>query len=214
MRTFNVLLLATTLVMSSIATAQEKTGPAIKVGIGLAYEPSNFQIISEMTQFSQFYPISLRIPVHAGNIKFEPEIGIYSGNRSATFEGDTDEDGISLTRVGAGIYYASTVMDQMSLHVGPRLGIQSISFTSESKMDGETLSTEASRSDFFVGLVLGVEYFLHPRFSMGIEGGLEYVSIGDEESSRTPSLPTSSPSVESSGSDIVTKAAITGRFYF
>ena len=129
MRTFNVLLLATTLVMSSIATAQEKTGPAIKVGIGLAYEPSNFQIISEMTQFSQFYPIILRIPVHAGNIKFEPEIGIYSGTRSATYEGDTDEEGISLTRVGAGIYYASTVMDQMSLHIGPRLGIQSLSFT-------------------------------------------------------------------------------------
>ena len=228
MKLFSSLVLATVL-LSTAAHAQsndDNTGApssnarGTKVGIGLALAPSGSFLLTDDDGLITFIPIILRVPVNFSSLKLEPEVGVYTANSRAEAGDNFNENTGTLVRFGAGIFYNTPVSSDASVYVGPKLGLMSISSVSESKssnsLESFSRKTETSQTNIFFGAMVGGEYFFSQHFSIGAEIGLEYISKGDEETTRTPPEddPFPTPETENSGSEFHTKSALTARFYF
>lgn len=217
----------TLLVVSSSAFAQtEASAPeptlskarGTKVGIGLAIAPAGTFILTDNDGLTSFLPMVLRIPVNISSIKLEPEVGIYSITDKSEQSTSMSENTATLFRIGTGIFYNTPVSSDASVYVGPKFGVMQISTTEKrkfsSQFENEERTTESSQTNIFFSAMVGGEYFLSSHFSIGAEAGFEYISKGDEDITETPVDPVPTTETTNSGSEIVTKSALTARFYF
>jgi hypothetical protein len=231
MKLFSSLILST-LLLATVAKAQSDattTEPTLskargnKVGIGLAIAPSGSFLLTDDDGLISFIPLVLRVPVHFSSVKLEPELGVYTAHTREDEEpADFSDRTATLLRVGAGMFYNTPVSSDASVYVGPKVGIMTLSTVSENKssnsFEPQTMKSETSQTNIFFGANVGGEYFFSTHFSIGAEIGLEYVSKGNEESKTTftPADPDPFPTPETttSGSEFLTKSALTARFYF
>jgi hypothetical protein len=176
-----------------------------RIGLGVTLNPV---AVAEIDMESSFLPIGLgnfTVPIQLGSrVRVEPELGIYKFN--AEFEGSGFNGNFesSILRYGAGVHFLVGGTDEFRPYVGPRFG-----FIKQSNRQENTGSAtqEEKRTDTYIGLVVGGEYFLTSRFSLGGEVQLNRVGMGDEEDSGTPS-----PS-DTSVSFISSNGVISVRFY-
>jgi len=122
-------------------------------------------------------PLTVLIPMRFSHFKIEPEIGVYSysymvnGSKDSTGATVGSSDNISSTsiRIGVGLYYTQQISGNLSASIGPRVGIITNSAEVDvtpppAELQFQKPSTESlSRSDFFVGLTVGGEYFFFKR---------------------------------------------------
>jgi hypothetical protein len=171
-------------------------------------------------------PLTFSIPMRFSHFKIEPEIGVYNysytlnGSKDSTgaINGETDNFSATSIRIGVGLYYTQQIAGNLSASIGPRVGI----ITNSSELDitpppAETQfdkpsTTSTSRTDFFVGLTVGGEYFFSSAFSLGADAGFEYVSLGNQTTTVTPAV--SGTPETTTGHSFETKEAIVARVYF
>jgi hypothetical protein len=110
----------------------------------------------------------------------------------------TEEVQLELERttveLGVGVFGTDRLLDAMEIYYGARAGYvknkQVNEYTSVSA-DDDSVSTysdeqERNQSGYFIAPALGVQYFFHARFSVGIEVALRYEKLtGDDDSNGT-----------------------------
>jgi outer membrane protein with beta-barrel domain len=146
-------LAAALLALSFTAAAQER--PKVGLGIGIApfaVPTVNAATISRTVEL--YVPIAL-----APNLRLEPSLGIASTNQPGNAQDTRD------FTLGLGVFYVSRLAPTVDMHMGGRL-----------KLNFAEVSTPAlgsdSGTDFSLAAALGGEYYLVPRFSLGLEGEL------------------------------------------
>jgi hypothetical protein len=152
-------------------TAQGKEG-RFGLGVGLAAgdDPAVENLI--------FVPLNL-----APNIRIEPFLGWSRSDIDAVPAAaggspafDPQEGKGSDFTLGVGAFFVQPIASQIQLYAGGRLGLQWESFKQPSPAVGK-----AERRNTIVAAALGGEYLPHPRFAIGAEAMIAYLSIGDTE---------------------------------
>jgi hypothetical protein len=136
------------------AAAQEKQ---TRLGLGVAITPNDFFQGEAQT-------VSLYMPIDIGaGLRVEPSLGIFSNNPGG--DGGTDTSNLTL---GAGVFGVKRVAEPLNLYFGGRVKLNFASWD-----DG---TNDDSGVDLSVAGALGGEYFLVPKFSLGLEGNLGFYS--------------------------------------
>lgn len=157
------------LTLAAPAAAQQAARGDPRLGIGVAL--SNFDVA---TLFTGSGAAQIYVPINlTPTLRLEPHFGYVSVEDDA----DPTNDFSSLT-IGIGALFTSQVAPQVLAYVGPRL---SLSFASETVGVGGGATTDADRTDFRIAAAFGGEYQFSPRFSIGAEGQLGYLAIGDTD---------------------------------
>ena len=202
-RIWSFAILLALLALPAIATAQ----PALRsFGFGAAVGS-----IGDMSS------TVIAVPVNATpTIRVEPLIGL--SNTSSTSENsDADskeESSRSNITVGAGVFYMLRTQDAFLMYVGPRFGVNLASSENISEQGDQKSETTMSRTDIFLGLGFGGEFFFNPRFSLGAEVGLSVVMTGDPTTETKAGGQTSEDKDEESGLAMNTNGFLWGRFYY
>ena len=161
----------------------------LRIGFGIGYGQTIFMDwksdISSLflpTDFTKF-----SVAFRYENFRIEPNLGYSSGINSLGNHKNT----FSNFRIGS-IFAAVYLKGSMNYYYGIDLGIVLTSNSNDSK------------TDFYVGPVIGAEYLFSEYFSLGGEVQLNYISIGQYGDSNS----------NKSQSYISTKAIILLRCYF
>lgn len=162
------------LAMSTSAFAQ--TGGAGganggQLGIGVAITPvDSFRGIPNTVEI--YVPFKI-----APTLRLEPSVGIY------TVDSDAGNDTTDLT-LGAGLFVTQKVAAPVDVYFGGRVKLNFAGI--------DTGATDDSGTDFFVAGAAGGEYYLAPKFSIGLEANLGFYSLsevsGDESGFYTTGL--------------------------
>jgi hypothetical protein len=116
------------------------------------------------------------VPIALTNrLVLEPEFGFV---RFRDTQGQFDET-FSILTLGAGLLFEIGESGADRIYAGPRLGIARISEYDE----GPGTPTDESTTTLWLAGVLGGEFFLKPRFSLGGEVGLEWLELDDPDGS-------------------------------
>lgn len=173
------------LVAASAAQAQV---PAHAIGIGVSLNPSAlFMSDNESTLMLPIGFGNIYVPIIAGPLKIEPEVGIWRTSSSSSGTDYSSSSTGTLLRVGAGVFHLVQVGGGTALYVGPRVAM--VRTSSSSTYSGGTPSS-SHQTSWSLGLAIGGEHFFSPHFSLGGEVQLNYITIGDEE--HEPSTPSTS----------------------
>jgi hypothetical protein len=140
------------LALATPALAQDAARPQFGIGIAIVPLDSPGQTIEV------YAPINV-----APQLRLEPSLGISTsdgpGNDTSNFT------------LGLGAFYVSRLAAQLDMYAGGRL---KLNFAS---VDAGT--TDDSGTDISLAGALGGEYYLVPRFSLGLEGQLGFFSNSD-----------------------------------
>lgn len=151
-------------------------------------------------------------------IRVEPLLGLSMS--SSTHEPDDDaqakrEESDTNVTLGVGAFYMLRTNDAFLMYVGPRLGIMMDSSSDVSTpKTGDATEQNSSRTDIFLGLALGGEWFFNPRFSLGAEAGLSVVMLGDPTTETKMGSTTSEDKDTDTGTNISTNGVFWARFYY
>jgi hypothetical protein len=185
MRTMHVVITALCLVAAASLHAQESN---VRIGFGVS---AGQIIIADLPDDNIMTPLHLStvsIPIYlTKSFRVEPEFGIISRSQEVTWSTPRETQTSTTTnfRLGIGIHYVIQNLadvEQMSLYLGPHLEVLPFSYERTSSLPGTPARTE-SQSNLMLGFRVGGEYSPVRPFSIGIETGLEYISVGDTESS-------------------------------
>lgn len=167
------------LAVAPAALAQQKD--AVKVGLGVSLETLNLAQLSAGA-VSQAVPlntpVSIYVPIQISpHLRIEPSLGFStfsmdSGYADAT---GTIESGYAWN-LGVGALYYPVAAQPAGFYVGGRIGLI---FSGYSVPNVPLPSTDVSETDVYVKAILGGEYFLAPKFSLGLEGQLGVTFFGD-----------------------------------
>src|SRR5690606_37422394 len=89
----------------------------------------------------------------------------------------------TVTRIGVGVQWAWPVMEGAEAFFGPKIGLQQRSThiadpPLDPEIDEDVEALEISTVDYWAGLVLGGEAFVHRALSLGAEIQFSYVNLG------------------------------------
>lgn len=202
-----------TLVAAPAAQAQQKD--ALKVGIGASLETFNSAQFSAVTVGAiPGTPVSVYVPIQINqHLRIEPSLGFatFSQDRAAAAASPvTNLVSAHAWNLGVGVLYYPAPAQPAGFYVGGRLGLV---FSGFSTVNGaNTVLDEFSETDFYLRAVLGGEYFVAPRFSVGVEAQLGPTFFGDQKETVTP--PPSPATVSRSGTGWSTSGLIFARFFF
>lgn len=142
------------LCLAGSAAAQERR-PTL--GLGVAIDP--FADTTFPGALGAGGTIQIYLPMQiAPNLRIEPSIGVFTVDAPS---GDADFSNITL---GVGLFLTRRVAAPVDLHLGGRLKLNFASFD-----DGVV---DDSGTDLALAAAVGGEYYLVPRFSLGLEGEL------------------------------------------
>ena len=134
----------------------------LRIGFGISYGKtvifngeSNLQTLINPLDVSNF-----SIVFRTANFRIEPSLGYFSSSRTYNYDND-----FSTFSIGAKIATANLKV-AMNYYFGIDFGIVLSS------------SSDGSKTDFYVGPVIGAEYMISEIFSLGGEIQLNYMSIG------------------------------------
>lgn len=109
--------------------------------------------------------IEILVPIKvAPNMRIEPTIAI------ATIDTDAGLDETNLT-LGAGVFVQQRIAAPVEMYAGGRVRLGFVSVD-----DG---TNDESGTDFDVAGAVGAEYYLVPKFSIGLEANLGFFSLSD-----------------------------------
>ena len=126
-----------------------------QIGVGVS--------ITEVSALVASPTIEVYLPIQVGpNIRIEPSLGLFTDDQPT---GGTDTKNITL---GVGVFVQQKVAPPVDLYVGGRL---KLNFAS-----ADTGAADDSGTDFTLAAAIGGEYYLVPKFSIGLEGQLGFYS--------------------------------------
>lgn len=155
MKRFAVALAA--LALAAPALAQDTAGRDGTVGLGVSIVP--LEGAGTLPTIELYVPIKL-----APQLRLEPSIGIQTSDR----ENNGNNLDTSDVTLGLGVFFVQSVAAPLDFYAGGRL---KLNFTSWD--DGVN---DDSGTDVIIAGALGGEYYLVPKFSLGLEGQLGYYS--------------------------------------
>lgn len=172
-------------VTAATASAQE-AAPAGKpmVGVGVALGGSTF--LPGLTGGSTILPggsNKILIPINvSSNLRVEPFLGYTQVRTKDTSSplGD-DVDWASTLTIGAGVYLLGDLGSNAEVYGGGRLAINRVAAGFEYKSSGTTVSGDDSFFGFGLAAVGGAEYYLSPRFALGVEAELGFDTIESQQ---------------------------------
>jgi len=195
--------IATALALAVPAFAQQSTQSTPKVGIGVGMPTNLFGGLLTTIGSATGVPEGpqIYVPINVSpNLRIEPQFG-YIANTDDEF----DETDSSFT-LGAGVLYVMPVAQQTNVYVGGRL---TLTWTKDEDHAGAALVKTTQRSTS-IAPVFGGEYVPSPRFSVGAEAQLDFISLGDPKVEIT-GVPTQT---FQGGSTRSTQALVFVRVYF
>lgn len=199
---------------TSVMAQEERS---VRFGVGAGIDVTDFTLMLLEDDFFTGGPgFDIFLPVRITDVLIiEPSLAVATVSETTSPEGAAETtDSASIIRFGVGLAYPITLTESTRAYVGVRSGAMFWSSTSEylNAEDEGVESTETSRTDPFVGLQVGGEYYLSPSFSLGAEVQLTYTIIGDYESSSTEyDVDTTA---DDSGSTITSNALLIVRWFF
>jgi len=156
----------------------------------------------------------------SSTFRFEPEISLQRQRDKVSFTIDNgfgtptvinDELTSAYYRLGAGFLWQWEGIPRVRLYTGPRAGVIFVR-SKERVSGGQSGTSSANRSDWFLAGSLGAEYFPADRFSAGAEAQLRGVAQG--ASSQQSSGSSSNGLFAPSDPTLSTRGLLTVRFYF
>lgn len=142
---------------------------------------------------------NIHIPITVSQkLRFEPEFSIWI----YSYEGDNNISRKYTTyRIGLGILGIKS-LEQTKLHYGLRAGI--VYNSTERTAPESEYNKDESKTDKYVGLAIGAEYYFSTYFSIGGEAQLNYIFLGNFDDNDD----------NGSASIISNRALVVIRFYF
>lgn len=190
------------IVLPAVLTAQDS---GTRFGFGVTMLQDIVIVESEMISLPLNFN-NLACIIRGENYRIEPRIGLLTYSYERTSSESNSETSASQIRLGVAAAYEN-VHGPMHYYYGLNIG-----FILESESSSNSYSTsgvDASKTDFFIGPLVGGEYMLNEDFSLGGEFQLNYIGLGEWEDSND----TNPSDVERSTSYISTRAMIHLRWY-
>jgi hypothetical protein len=141
---------------------------------------------------------SLEVPINiTSHFRLQPEFRYQnhrqSETQSITFAGQTLSESTELasstTWLGTSVLYLATD-DHIAWHLGGKFGLaRSAAEVHDTGTGVPTINASAVGNGYFVGGVIGGEYFLHDRFSLGASVSFVYRSVDLPMPVPSPSVP-------------------------
>jgi hypothetical protein len=193
-----VLLLGIALFLVSNPVYAQKKTPSFGIGVSMGREVIfiYYQSMFTMSDYPSFY-MPIRI---SPGFRIEPEFGLWRYSYSR--DGGDRKSTYTVLSLGCGIF-PMTNKGKVNIYYGGRLGFLSISESYKNKWDGHIETDDDSKTDFYIGPVIGGEYLFTDHLSLGGEVQLNYTSYGRYNED-----------VDVSESLISTKTLIFVRWYF
>ncbi len=150
------------LALAAPALAQDSGRGTVGLGVSIApLETSGYNAPT----------IEVYVPIRiAPQIKLEPSFGIRTVDRTQNINDPSIVDERDVT-LGLGVFFVQHLATAVDFYGGGRL---KLNFAKVSNLDGERTGTDVA-----VAGALGGEYYLVPRFSLGLEAQLGYYSRSD-----------------------------------
>jgi hypothetical protein len=188
------------------STVAAQSGDGARVGLGVALNPI---ALGEFDGDLGVLPLGLgnfTVPIRVGDrLRLEPEFGILRAHSEFSGSGFSGESQQTILRYGLGVHFLRTGTDNFRTYIGPRVGF--IRHSNRQESSGSA-ANETKRTDHYLGVAVGGEYWFTPHFSLGAEVQVNRVGLGDEESTNQPP-----PSGSFSSSFIANNGVIAVRFY-
>ena len=182
-----IILLFATMIFSSSAIAQDDGYRVFGLGV------------SVMEYGTVYIPINV-----APSFRLEPFLGF--DFTSYDWDGDADD---SRSTVELGIGILPTIRKGSAvIYIGGRIGLAITS--GEYKDSGGDVYVESTEASFWIGPVIGGEYYFNPHISLGGEMAISYGSSADETNYTSEFMDDEEDTI----SGIGTETAIFIRFYF
>ncbi len=154
------------------ALAQQAAPSHPRVGLGVSLNTTTLGLTTPSNSTAFVRP-KLYVPFFvAPNIRLEPEIGWLSATDDNTSTTDHAFD------LGIGGLFIKNMSPNVDLYGGARFAL--IWTQSEADIGGGVIQRVRQRN-FSFAPVVGGEYRPSPWFSVGVEGQLEFVFLGDED---------------------------------
>ncbi len=171
---------AAALAVAPAALAQQKD--AVKVGLGVSLETFNLAQFGAAVQGSVPLdtPLSVYVPIQISpHLRVEPSLGFATFSMDAVYANTANipESGHAWN-LGVGVLYYPAPAQPAGFYVGGRAGVV---FAGYSISNAPLPSTDVSWTNVYLKAVLGGEYFLAPKFSVGLEAQLGVTFFGDED---------------------------------
>lgn len=205
------------LILGLQASVMAQEERSVRFGVGAGIDVTDFTLMFLDDDLFMSGPgFDIFLPLRISNVLIiEPSLAVATSSETTSPEGAAETtDSASILRFGLGLAYPITLTESTRAYVGVRTGAMFWSTTNEylNTEDEGVESSETSRTDPFVGLQVGGEYYLSPSFSLGAEVQLTYTIIGDFESSSTEG--DVDTTADDSGSTITSNALLIVRWFF
>jgi opacity protein-like surface antigen len=215
MRRALVALLLGTLVAGGVSAQGTKVVPGLGLGIDVGESP--LQVIGSPGGVTT----SLLVPVMIGKrFRLQPWVGYLSASLERTSSTFSSNSRVRRLNLGLAAHYLFPVKDALRIYLGGGIGFgwSKVEDRASNGQGNSFVSTE-KRTDRLLNAVAGGEYFFSPRFSIGGELRLDYVTFGDPDFSQTitppqPVPPVPLPPTSEDLSVTQTSAQVTVRWYF
>src|SRR5574340_258963 len=149
------------LALATPAFAQQQTAGRSTVGIGVSIVPIE-------TGSLNFPTVEVYVPIRiAPQLRLEPSFGLQTADRPS---GSPTPDTRDFT-VGIGLFYVHQLAAPLDMYAGGRLKLNFAKVESN-----QAPFASDSGTDVAIAAALGGEYFFVPKFSLGLEGQLGYLS--------------------------------------
>ncbi|HET6922528.1 MAG TPA: outer membrane beta-barrel protein, partial [Anaeromyxobacteraceae bacterium] len=171
---------AAALAIAPAAVAQQKDG--MKVGLGVSLETFNTARFGAGVQgaIPLDTPVSVYVPIQISpQLRIEPSIGFTTFSQDAVYAeaAGVPESGYAFD-LGVGVLFYPVPAQPAGFYMGGRAGLVFAGFTIS---NAPLPSTDVSWTNFYLKGVLGGEYFLAPKFSVGLEAQIGATFFGDED---------------------------------
>lgn len=165
-RTIAMLAAAAALAAPPAALAQQRDG--VKVGLGLGMNLNQFAQPAELN-FATMSPVAIYVPVQVNpNLRVEPWLGFWTWSQNGP-------DSRYAWDLGVGVLYYFQPAAPFGFYGGGRLGL---TFSGGDTTTGAG-TVESTETDVRIMGVVGGEYFIAPKFSVGAEAQLGVTFYGD-----------------------------------
>ncbi len=196
----------------ALTTALSAQQPSPGIGLGISMD---------VTNSNGGRPVRIRVPLRISrHVLLEPGFGFLLSslrNQSVT-NGNISQSSTSSVHLwdwSLAAYYLVPAGDRLRAYVGPRIALQHFS-------DDETLTTTGlppipfsiKRGDKLLSGVVGAEFFVLPRFTLGGEISLTYIDVGDVDVQPSPGPIGVFLGTVDHGQVFGTSGEITFRWYF
>lgn len=221
--------------LAEVAAAEEAEAerveyPSFRIGVGVSLASRPVVLLGDDASASG--PITLgnlQIPVYLGeHLRLEAEFGMYAQSGSPLPGNALLGNLVELARIETHIYrlllgigWATPLGKSTILYLGPKVGLQSRSLevardvpTADPSEPTEEVAGKVKAVDFWLGGAVGGEAFLTDRFSLGLEVGFFYVSLGKSALSAIDEVRDERPGDEDAPWLLGTHGSIAARLYF